>query len=95
MGPMEGGYRRMNKEVMKSIARVTAVEVAREYGKDVSQETVIEWVENELPGLEDDFFTDVVELAMTFLKVVAVHVEIQDWLIDKDGNIREDRPEAW
>lgn len=91
----------MNKEIKKSLARVTAVETVREYGKDVSQETVIEWVENELPGLEDDFFTDVVEMAMTFISVTQVHVEVQEWMLDENGKIREEAvnaklsPEAW
>lgn len=74
----------MQKDVIEAIARLAVQGLVKESGTQVDHLDLKVWLEDELPGLEEHVFDDVLTKAQVYLDIAEVHVEIPFWRLEQD-----------
>ncbi len=87
----------MQKETVRTLARVILASAVRENGKsNVDRLSLSEMLDDELPGLEVEAADVILEMAVKLLEYVEVHVDVNLYRLDEEEQqaLYDAQPEA-
>lgn len=78
----------MSVDTIRAIARTTSIAIVKERGADVDRLAVSEWLEHDLPGLDQDFFDLAVDMTFAYVTSAKVEVYVNERLVRDDGTVK-------
>jgi hypothetical protein len=75
-------------DTIRAIARATSIAIVKERGTDVDRLAVSEWLEHDLPGLDQDFFDPAVDMTLAYVTSAEVEVYVKEHLVRDDGTVK-------